>query len=680
VTPDGGDEQPHRIGERYALKRELGAGGMGVVYEGVDELLDRPVAVKEVLLPRFKSRAEREKLAARVMREARAAARLNHPGAVTTYDIVMEQGTTYIVMELVNARTLDELIEEDGPVSPEAAAGLGLQLLAVLEAAHARGIVHRDVKPANVMVLPDGATKLTDFGIATMHGDPKLTTTGVVLGSPTYMSPEHASGYESGPPADLYSLGATMYYAVEGEPPFQRPSPLATMTAVVHDQPRPMRRAGQLATVIRLLMAKRPDSRPTAVGIRGMLEDVVSHRPLDTFEGAPPPTTGRFGTPASGRAVAPPPAPATGAYPTGVQPAGAHAAGPEPTGVWARPAGTERLVSGEAAPADGSTGTSRYPIWAAPAGDRSTTSGPVGPPDAPAPPTDRYPAEPTEHDAPAPPPRARQFVVTMPGPPDLPGLPGPPATGGGHAGAADPSGPSLVERARSRQGRRRGLGAGRDDRDDHVPRDAPDRRDLPSKRAAAAGARAARADGSRRRARVALVLLAVVLLAGAAAVVKLDLLPGRGGARGGEAPPGWVTYAHPKGVYRLSVPQGWTVVERDDRVTDFIVLGERTHLRVQWSPTRRDPERALNDDVQAFRRTHAGFHALDSGTRTIAGRTAAMLDFQYVEGGETTRATHLALAGKDRRTFFIEFSAPEGDWAKRAGVLRQIERGFLPVG
>jgi eukaryotic-like serine/threonine-protein kinase len=250
------------VAGRYLLKRPIGRGGMGVVWLAQDRLLGREVAIKEVTFPETLPEDERESLRARVLREARAAARLNHPGVITIYDVLSEQGRAFIVMELITAPSLDELVARQGPLSPEHVARIGLQIASALEAAHRAGVVHRDVKPANVMVAEDGGVWLGDFGVAHLQGDPKLTTSGIIVGSPWYMAPEQASDGEIGPATDLWGLGATMYYAVEGEAPFERGGTLATLTAVVNEPPRPPERAGALQPVLESLLAKDPAARP----------------------------------------------------------------------------------------------------------------------------------------------------------------------------------------------------------------------------------------------------------------------------------------------------------------------------------------------------------------------------------------------------------------------------------
>src|ERR671921_437425 len=201
---------------------------MGTVWRATDEVLGREVAVKEVVFPHGVSDRDRDVLRERTRREARAAARLDHPSAVTVYDVVEQDGSPYLVMELVEARTLSEVVRTDGPLSPQATAHVGLALLGALETAHRQGIVHRDVKPGNVMVRDDGRVVLTDFGIATSTGDSSLTSTGLLLGSPAYIAPERARGGSPEPASDLWSLGATLFTAVEGRPPFAGDEPILT--------------------------------------------------------------------------------------------------------------------------------------------------------------------------------------------------------------------------------------------------------------------------------------------------------------------------------------------------------------------------------------------------------------------------------------------------------------------
>jgi eukaryotic-like serine/threonine-protein kinase len=287
------------VAGRYALTDVLGRGGMGTVWLATDQVLERKVALKEVTFSIDISDEERNILRERTMREARAAARLDHPHVATVYDVVEEEGKPWLVMEHVPARSLQEILEERGPLPPTAAARIGLDVLDALEAAHEAGIVHRDVKPANVLVAPDGSACLTDFGIATTTGDSSLTTHGALIGSPSYMAPERVNGEEPRPPVDLWSLGATLYAAVEGRPPFNRGEAMATLMSVVSEHPAPVVRAGPLEAVLSGLLTKDPARRSTAQEARARLQDVLAGRAPAPSASAPP----QQSTP-------PPPAPA----------------------------------------------------------------------------------------------------------------------------------------------------------------------------------------------------------------------------------------------------------------------------------------------------------------------------------------------------------------------------------
>ncbi|MGY1682317.1 serine/threonine-protein kinase [Geodermatophilus sp. SYSU D01176] len=274
---------------RYALREVLGRGGMGVVWLATDQRLERPVAVKEVTFALHLSDHEREMLRERTMREARTAARLDHPSVTSVYDVVEEDGRPWLVMELVESCSLQQVIDGQGPLPWPAVARIGLDVLAGLTAAHQAGIVHRDVKPANVLVAPDGRACLTDFGIATATGDPAITTTGAIIGSPSYMAPERANGEPPGPAVDLWSLGATLYTAVEGRQAFARGEPMATLMAVVTEEPPPPVNAGPIEPVLRGLLTKDPAQRMTAEQARQGLQaalDGAQHGPT----WSPPPS------------------------------------------------------------------------------------------------------------------------------------------------------------------------------------------------------------------------------------------------------------------------------------------------------------------------------------------------------------------------------------------------------
>ncbi|SDH15298.1 serine/threonine-protein kinase [Nonomuraea jiangxiensis] len=257
---------------RYRLQAELGQGGMGRVWRGHDELLDRPVAVKEVTL-QHRPPSEREALLGRTMTEARLAARLSHPHIATVYDVVEADERPWIVLQLVSAPTLADVLAERGPLSPTAVAALGLQLLDALKAAHAAGIVHRDVKPANILLdAGERHAVLTDFGLATSLEQPLgLTQEGIVVGTPAYIAPERARGGPPTPQTDLWSLGVLLYAAVEGRSPFEQGSALATISAVLTADPAPFQRAGPLAPLIAGLLDKDPACRTGIAAARRQL-------------------------------------------------------------------------------------------------------------------------------------------------------------------------------------------------------------------------------------------------------------------------------------------------------------------------------------------------------------------------------------------------------------------------
>ncbi|MEU8798634.1 serine/threonine-protein kinase [Spirillospora sp. NPDC048819] len=265
---------PQTIAGRYELAEILGRGGMGAVWRARDRTLGREVAVKEVSLPDGLDGAQVERVYARTFREARSAARLDHPGIVTVYDVVEEDGRPWIIMQLIRAESLDRVIAREGPQAPGRVAEIGLDLLDALRAAHAAGVVHRDVKPGNVL-LPPGRAVLTDFGIATVAGDETLTQAGAVLGSPAYLAPEQAGHQRATPASDLWSLGATLYAAVEGRAPYSRPDLWGVMAALLAEEPDPLRLAGPLTPVIQGLLRKNPDERTAPDEVGRMLRRIT---------------------------------------------------------------------------------------------------------------------------------------------------------------------------------------------------------------------------------------------------------------------------------------------------------------------------------------------------------------------------------------------------------------------
>ncbi|GAA1930084.1 hypothetical protein GCM10009753_74860 [Streptantibioticus ferralitis] len=274
---------------------QLGRGGMGVVCRAVDELLGRDVAVKILRAYTDASAPELADLRTRMQREARAAARIRHSGVITVHDVTEEDGLPVIVMELVDGPSLDDVLAERGTMDPREAAAIGAKVVDALDAAHQAGVLHRDVKPGNVLLDRSGRVVLTDFGIASMEApedgaDTKLTRGGELVGSLDYLPPERAQGQEPGPASDIWSLGMTLYAAVEGASPFRRSSVLSTLTAIVTETLPEPRRAGPLAPVLLALMHKDPAARPSAAQARQLLEAVAagSELPAAAVPASPP--------------------------------------------------------------------------------------------------------------------------------------------------------------------------------------------------------------------------------------------------------------------------------------------------------------------------------------------------------------------------------------------------------
>ncbi|MFJ1776089.1 serine/threonine-protein kinase [Streptomyces anulatus] len=270
------DKNGRLLAGRYRLGEVLGRGGMGTVWRADDETLGRTVAVKELRFPSAIDEDEKRRLITRTLREAKAIARIRNNSAVTVYDVVDEDDRPWIVMELIEGKSLAEAIREDGTLTPRRAAEVGLAILDVLRSAHREGILHRDVKPSNVLISEDGRVVLTDFGIAQVEGDPSVTSTGMLVGAPSYISPERARGHKPGPPADLWSLGGLLYASVEGCPPYDKGSAIATLTAVMTEPLDPPKNAGPLTEVIYGLLARDPDQRLDDAGARALLNDVIN--------------------------------------------------------------------------------------------------------------------------------------------------------------------------------------------------------------------------------------------------------------------------------------------------------------------------------------------------------------------------------------------------------------------
>ncbi|MFD8151083.1 protein kinase [Streptomyces sp. NPDC059720] len=400
----GHDEGAGRLlAGRYRVTGRLGRGGMGVVWKAVDEVLGREVAVKELRTYTDVAGPELAALRLRMQREARAAARVRHPGVVAVHDIAEADGRPLIIMELVDGPSLDDVLRERGTLDPHEAAGIGAEVVDALAAAHRVGVLHRDVKPGNILLDRSGRVVLTDFGIATMDdpGDGSathLTRSGELVGSLDYLAPERAQGADPGPASDIWALGATLYAAVEGASPFRRTSTFSTLTAIVTEPLPEPRRAGPLAPVLRRLMDKHPESRPEAEQASALLGSVAdagsADRPTSTLRRGPAAPSPRaaterslpsvppgFGPPQPLRPQAPEPdqpVPAGGATPGSApeRPGAATDAGPEGSG--------RQETAGPGSGPGAHDVTAVSPAAAGPAGTvRQPPTGPLPTPSAP---------------------------------------------------------------------------------------------------------------------------------------------------------------------------------------------------------------------------------------------------------------------------------------------------------
>jgi eukaryotic-like serine/threonine-protein kinase len=625
------------VAGRYAIEQVLGRGGAGVVWRGLDTVLDRPVAVKVF----------RQDLAAvegidssldrgRVLREARAAARLQHPGAVAVYDVVEVDDRLHLVMELVDAPDLATLVERDGPLPPAAAARIGLQLLDVLGAAHRLGIVHRDVKPSNVLVHADGRVRLTDFGTAVLTGEDRLTATGVVIGSPAYMAPEQAVGRDVGPAADRWSLGATLFHAVEGAPPFSGPSPVATMHAVLHEAPRPAVRAGVLAPALDRLLVRDPARRADAEETRALLRRAAARpRPLAAAAADAAPAAGQL-IDVRDRAPSPEPTPQAPARPA---PDGdGHRHGGEGPALVV--GGGRRGVAAAAFGALAVAAVAAVLLGRA-VGDRADAPG--ADPGALAGGT---PAATAAADVPA----GDVPVDDVPAA-DVPGD-GVPAVDvpADSAAAADPAG-SEAAAARPDAGAAAGGAVSAPAASTPGPDEAaagqgrPAGQDRPGRAEDAADADDDDADDD----------------ADEGDGDAQALADGDWAARA-EVPADWVRYEPDHAPYRVSHPQGWVIERLDATRTDVEDPDGPTYLRLDWTD---DPAPDALADwesyEQSFAASHSGYERIRLERTTFRGEDAALWEYRYTSGGAVLHAYNLNVSGGEYG-YALNFQSSEAAW------------------
>ncbi|MCA2225827.1 serine/threonine-protein kinase [Nonomuraea aurantiaca] len=269
------EQQTRLLAERYELIAPLGRGTMGTVWRARDRALGREVAVKEIRQDPGLTEEQRAELRERMVREGRIAARINHPSVAAIHDVLIHDNSPWIIMELIEARSLEQVIDDEGPLPPRLVAEIGVDLLGALRAAHSQGITHRDVKPGNVLITESGRVVLTDFGIAKAEGDSRLTKTGMVIGSPGYTAPERARGEYTGPESDVWSLGATLYFAVEGRPAYERATIAETLAALLSENADPPTQAGQLRPVLTGLLDKDHKRRLSAAKAETLLRMIA---------------------------------------------------------------------------------------------------------------------------------------------------------------------------------------------------------------------------------------------------------------------------------------------------------------------------------------------------------------------------------------------------------------------
>ncbi|NGY58577.1 serine/threonine protein kinase [Lentzea sp. NEAU-D13] len=279
MTDDG-----RLVAGRYRLSQRIGSGAMGVVWTAHDERLHRTVAVKQLLLQPGLAEADTDEAKRRAMREGRIAARLQHPHAVAVYDVAEDDSQPWLIMEYLPSKSLSAVLSERGTLPPRDVASIGMQVASALAAAHNAGIVHRDIKPGNVLLGDDGTVKITDFGISRATGDVTVTATGMLAGTPAYLAPEVAKGYDPGSPSDVFSLGSTLYAAIEGEPPFGlSENTIALLHKVASGKVNPPRNAGPLTALLMRLLRAEPEDRPTMAEARDALAAVANGQAAPAF-------------------------------------------------------------------------------------------------------------------------------------------------------------------------------------------------------------------------------------------------------------------------------------------------------------------------------------------------------------------------------------------------------------
>ncbi|MET9298234.1 protein kinase [Micromonospora aurantiaca] len=648
---------PQLVADRYRLITPLGQGGMGRVWKARDEVLHRDVAIKELVPPPGLTPEERREMRERSLREARAIARLNNINVVRIFDVLRTDGDPWIVMEYVASKSLQDTIAEDGPVTPAKAVEIGLGVLNALKAAHKAGIMHRDVKPGNVLLGEDGRVVLTDFGLATIPGDPNVTRTGMVLGSPAYISPERARDGTAGPEADLWSLGATLYAAVEGKSPYARPSAIATLAALATEPMPPPRNAGPLKPVLQGLLRKDPDERITAEVAERMLRKaagrraksislldgvrrpgpngprvprpplVPAPRPADQAERAASGVAATGGTAAAADPTAKVPASTSDAGPTAVTPPPA-----DPTAkLDPAPSADETLVDDEARvdgvdPALDETRLDGEPVTdtPAPVSPAVTGSAPVSPaPVQEAPSTGRATVLPVEKSAP----NRRNLLIGALVVLLLVGLvvAVPLLTNGDDGDGGEPTAGTSASAAPP----------------------APSESASPSAPATSASASPSPSASP--------------------------------SASGAVLPAGWRLYTGPNG-FKVPIPNGFEARVRSDNVVLYEVGGARRVLFIQWTPNPKPDAYADWQGQEKYRASRVRNYKLVGITKCDPYfRTCA--DWDWLETRDDGTRFHVrnrGVATASNRGFALRWEVPAKDWDANLANWEIITKGFVP--
>jgi eukaryotic-like serine/threonine-protein kinase len=681
------------VAGRYELLDRIGQGAMGTVWRARDQVLARDVAVKEVRLPDLMPARDRAILRERTLREARVSAKLSHPCVVTVHDVIEADGTPWIVMELVIARSLERVLAEDGPLPPRRVAETGLMLLGALASAHAAGIVHRDVKPGNVLLTRDRRAVLTDFGIAAVDGDPALTQTGMVVGTPGFCAPERIRGVPASPASDLWSLGATLYAAVEGRGPFDgHGSPMAVLASIVHSDPPPARLAGPLGAVIETLMSKDPAQRPDAARAGQLLTDAAAA--LGAAPGAGPSASAEpFASAEPVLATADPVSAGGGAVPASAVPASAVRATAVPATavpVWA-PAGGGRpgaasawtdptgfSVSDEATAADGPglttiaapAGFLARPPAAPSAGGTGTSQFPAGP--GPLPARARpglFPAAagiPAAEPAPLP-----VSMSTAPSPASIGAAPFPASMGAAPFPASIGAAPAPASMGAAPFPASLGGGAG--------PADRPGAHPSAGRRLLALGLAGA----------VVLAGLLWWLVAGPSARGHASGASGGAATAAGSLPAGYRWYTRPASAagapgFTMAAPTGWRAHHRG--ATIYLrnpvpggVIGVTLAPATPGGPVR---EARMLERAALARGTFTGYRRIAITPFLVRGKLAGAWRFSYRPPGagvmEALVVVTRVTAPGTGRPYELMAAAPAASWPQTMAAFAEAARTFSP--